>query len=109
MNIEELIKKNENKLSDRFANAEEIAYHNQCKVMEAFRKNKIALRHFVQTTGYGYGDEGRDALNALFADAFGAEAALVSPNIVSGTRIDGRAFRRFESGRYALFHFGCAL
>ena len=85
MNIEELIKKNENKLSDRFANAEEIAYHNQCKVMEAFRKNKIALRHFVQTTGYGYGDEGRDALNALFADAFGVEAALVSPNIVSGT------------------------
>lgn len=50
--------------------------------MEAFQKSKIALRHFAASSGYGYGDEGRDTLNALFADIFGAEAALVSPNIL---------------------------
>lgn len=85
MQIETLIKDCEEELSAQFAAREEIAYKNQVKVMEAFRKNKIALRHFVGTSGYGYGDEGRDTLNALFADIFGAEAALVSPNIVSGT------------------------
>lgn len=85
MNIGKLISDSENELVPAYARAEEIAYHNQCKVMDAFRKNKIALRHFVQTTGYGYGDEGRDTLNFLFADIFGAEAALVSPNILSGT------------------------
>ena len=85
MQIETLIKDCEKELSAQFAAREEIAYKNQVKVMEAFRKNKIALRHFVGTSGYGYGDEGRDTLNALFADIFGAEAALVSPNIVSGT------------------------
>lgn len=83
--IDELIKESEKSLEAQFACAEEIAYYNQSKVLDAFRRNKIALRHFVPSTGYGYGDEGRDTLNALFADIFGTEAALVSPNIVSGT------------------------
>ena len=83
--IDELIMESEKSLEAQFACAEEIAYYNQSKVLDAFRKNKIALRHFVPSTGYGYGDEGRDTLNALFADIFGAESALVSPNIVSGT------------------------
>ena len=85
MNIDELIASSEASLKDAFRYAEEVAYRNQCKVMDAFCKNKIALRHFVPSTGYGYGDEGRDTLNALFADIFGTESALVSPNIVSGT------------------------
>ncbi len=85
MNIEGLIENTENELAEQFHLIEKIAYENQCKVMRAFQKNKIALRHFVSSTGYGYGDEGRDTLNALFADIFGAEAALVSPNILSGT------------------------
>lgn len=84
-NIEKFIEESENELSGQFRNLEKIAYVNQCKVMESFQKNKVALRHFVGTSGYGYGDEGRDTLNALFADIFGAEAALVSPNILSGT------------------------
>ena len=83
--IDELIKESEKSLEAQFACAEEIAYYNQSKVLDAFRRNKIALRHFVPSTGYGYGDEGRDTLNTLFADIFGAESALVSPNIVSGT------------------------
>ena len=83
--IENLIRECEEALSPQFSKLEEIAFFNQSKVLDAFRKNRVALRHFVATSGYGYGDEGRDTLNSLFADVFGAEAALVSPNILSGT------------------------
>lgn len=83
--IEQIIAESEEALSGQFKRLEKITFANQCKVMDAFQNNKIALRHFAATSGYGYGDEGRDTLNALFADIFGAEAALVSPNILSGT------------------------
>jgi len=83
--LEEMIAQCESELSQQFKKLEEISYYNQVKVLKAFNKNKIALRHFSGTTGYGYGDEGRDTLNCLFADVFGAESALVSPNILSGT------------------------
>ena len=83
--IEELIASCEAELSPLFAKADAVAYQNQKKVLQAFARQRIALRHFTPTTGYGYGDEGRDALGALFADVFGAEAGLVSPNLVSGT------------------------
>lgn len=81
----DLIKKCEKGLSEEFAVLEDIALYNQQKVLNAFKKNKIALRHFSGTSGYGYGDEGRDTLNTLFADIFNAEAAICSPSIVSGT------------------------
>lgn len=77
--IEELIREGEAALAPVFAAADEIAYENQEKVIRAFEKNRIALRHFAPSTGYGYGDEGRDTLVSLFADIFGAEAGLVSP------------------------------
>lgn len=80
-----LIKKCECKLQKQFEKLEEIALFNQEKVLNAFKKNQIALRHFSGTTGYGYGDEGRDTLNLLFADIFKAEQAICSPAIVSGT------------------------
>lgn len=80
-----LIERCENNLKDKFKNIEDVALFNQEKVLNAFRKNNIALRHFVGTSGYGYGDEGRDTLNKLFADVFRAEAAICSPYIASGT------------------------
>ena len=73
------------KAKEQFKKVENIAYYNQEKVIRAFQKNRIALRHFAQTNGYGYGDDGRDTLNCLFADVFGTETALVSPHILSGT------------------------
>lgn len=76
MKIEELINSCENSLQEKFRYADEVAYFNQSKVLEAFRKNRIALRHFVPSTGYGYSDEGRDALGTLFADIFGARRGL---------------------------------
>ena len=80
-----LINNAERKLSEKFKILDDIAIYNQEKVLNAFQKNKIALRHFVGTTGYGYGDEGKEILNNVFADVFGAESAICSPNIVSGT------------------------
>lgn len=80
-----LIEKCEKKLSKQFLELEDIALFNQEKVLNAFKKNQIALRHFSGSSGYGYGDEGRDKLNELFADIFGSESAICSPNIVSGT------------------------
>ena len=85
LSVNSLIKKCEDSLSALFENAEEISLYNQEKVLNAFRKNRIALRHFNGTTGYGYGDDGRYALKKVYADVFHAEAAVVTPNIVSGT------------------------
>ena len=82
---ENLIKTCEEELAPQFKALEEIALFNQEKVLNAFKKNMIALRHFSGTNGYGYGDEGRDTLNKLVADIFRAESAVCSPNIVSGT------------------------
>ncbi|MBQ6979111.1 MAG: methionine gamma-lyase family protein [Clostridia bacterium] len=80
-----LIERCETELFDEFKILEDIALFNQEKVLNAFKNNKIALRHFSGSSGYGYGDEGRDTLNKLFADIFKAEAAICSPSIVSGT------------------------
>ena len=85
MMIPEQIHQCERDLHDQCCALEKIAYHNQCKVLDAFAKLRVATRHFMPSCGYGYGDEGRDTLGALFAAVFGAEAGLVSPNILSGT------------------------
>ena len=81
----DLINSCELQLKDNFSKLDEISLFNQEKVLNAFKKRNIALRHFVGTTGYGYGDEGRDTLNKLVADVFKAEMGICSPNIVSGT------------------------
>ena len=83
--IKNIIETAENCAKDTFKKVEDTAYFNQKKVLKAFQKHKISLRHFAQTTGYGYGDEGRDTLNKLFADVFDCESALVSPHLLSGT------------------------
>lgn len=75
----------EEELLSYYKNAEEIALENQNKVLQAFIKNKISATHFAGTTGYGYDDIGREKLNAVFADAFGAEDALVSQGFTCGS------------------------
>ena len=73
-------------LSEEFAVIDDIALFNQEKVLDAFRKNAVQARHFAGSTGYGYDDAGRDTLSAVFADALGAESAVVSPMITAGTQ-----------------------
>ncbi|NLB80397.1 MAG: hypothetical protein GX800_01990 [Clostridiaceae bacterium] len=62
-----------------------VAMYNQIKVLSAFARNKISTQHFNGTTGYGYDDIGRDALDLIYADIFQAEDALVRHTIISGT------------------------
>ena len=83
--IQQLIGKYEQKCAPVFDQIDEIALYNQYKVLNAFRDNSIGPRHFAQTTGYGYDDVARDTLYKLFADIFGAEKAIASPLIMSGT------------------------
>ena len=85
MTIEELIAQSENALMENFKKADEISEYNQEKVLKAFNKHSIALRHFNATTGYGYGDDGRFALGEVFAESLGAETGIVSPALLSGT------------------------
>lgn len=85
MDNKKFIEQCENKLYDKFKIVDEIAYFNQVKVLNAFRENMVALRHFNGTTGYGYDDEGRDCLGKLYAQVFGAESGIVSPHLLSGT------------------------
>ena len=68
-----------------FRTLQETAQLGQFRVIDAFQKNCVSARHFYASTGYGYGDEGREKLCRIFADTFGAEDAIVSPMLMSGT------------------------
>ena len=73
------------KLKSRFAQVDQIAEHNQAKVIAAMQKNRVSAACFAATTGYGYDDVGRDNLEKVYADVFHTEAALVRPQITCGT------------------------
>jgi cystathionine beta-lyase family protein involved in aluminum resistance len=57
----------------------------QWRVLDAFRRHGVSEIHLHSSTGYGYDDLGRETYEKVFADLFGAEMALVRPNIISGT------------------------
>lgn len=82
----ELYKKVNEKVKEQFAEIDETAGYNQAKVLKAFQNNRISYAHFGETTGYGYDDMGRDALDKVYAEILGAEDAMVRHNIVSGTQ-----------------------
>jgi len=84
-NTVDLVEEAERSVCERFCEADKICELNQYKVLSAFREERIALRHFNPTTGYGYDDCGRDSLDRVFARCMGAQDALVRPQIVSGT------------------------
>ncbi len=75
----------EKNLKEIFDYYDDIALFNTKKVLKAFQDARVAGRHFFGSTGYGYGDEGRDKLSEVFAKVFGAESALVSPLITCGS------------------------
>ncbi len=68
-----------------FQEMEQISLYNTGKVLKAFRRHALSAFHFAPSNGYGYGDPGREKLEEIWAEVFGAEAALVRPQFVSGT------------------------
>jgi cystathionine beta-lyase family protein involved in aluminum resistance len=85
MDINTLVNRAEARCADAFARIEDVALAGTARVLDAFQKHRLAVQHFAPTTGYGYGDIGRDTLEAVFAELFGTEAAMVRPHIASGT------------------------
>lgn len=83
--ILDLAEKAEELCAVEFKKIEKIARYNQQKMQAAFHYCGVSESHFVNTTGYGYDDRGRDNLDKVFAYALGAEDALVRANFVSGT------------------------
>lgn len=75
----------EEKLDKIFRKFDKTSYKNTVKIMEAFARHRVDESCFAGTSGYGYGDKGRDTLDEIWAEVFGAERAFVRHNIVSGT------------------------
>lgn len=70
---------------EQFEKIDAVSEYNQQKVQKAFIDNRISEAHFAASTGYGYGDRGRETLDKLWAQVFGCEAALVRHNFTCGT------------------------
>lgn len=83
--VDKLIARAEADCAAPFKRVDGIERENTRKVIAAMQRHRVSVRHFAPTTGYGYDDIGRDTLGELFADVLGAEAALVRPQIASGT------------------------
>ena len=64
---------------------DEVCSYNSLKVLEAFQKNRLCEAHFNSTTGYGYGDIGREAIEKIYSDIMGAEDSLVRSQFISGS------------------------
>ena len=72
-------------LEKPFREAAAVAEHNQYKILRAMQQCRVSEGHFAGTNGYGYNDRGREGLEEVYAQVFAAEAALVRPQMVSGT------------------------
>lgn len=83
--ISELQRQVERQIEGQLQQIDRITDHNQWKVINAFQQRKVSDFHFAGSTGYAYNDRGREVLDEVYADVFGAEAALVRPHFASGT------------------------
>lgn len=81
----DLVKNEENKLTNIYNKIDELSFINSKKVLDAFHKYNVTESDLNGTTGYGYNDFGRDKVEAIFASVLGAEDALVRTQIISGT------------------------
>lgn len=83
--IEKLSNEAEEEIKEQFKKIEEINTYNSLKVLKAFKDNNISEMHFNSTTGYGYGDIGRDTIEKVYAQIFKTGDALVRNQFISGT------------------------
>ena len=84
--LQELARRAEAELSGIFAELDDISFYNTNRVLDAFSEHRVSDALFAGTSGYGYDDRGRDTLDRIWADVFGAESALVRTQIVNGTQ-----------------------
>jgi cystathionine beta-lyase family protein involved in aluminum resistance len=83
--LTELIEQLLPRLEPSFARIDAISRTNTARILEVFRHHKVSDFHFRGSTGYGYGDAGRDKLDTVWAEVCGTEKALVRTHFVSGT------------------------
>ena len=83
--LEDLANAVEEEIKPIFNKIDKIKEENSLKVLMAFQKNNLSDMHFGGTTGYGYGDIGRDTIEKIFAEVLGAEDSLVRNQFISGT------------------------
>lgn len=83
--IRDIVNQAEMEVQGQFKRINEVCEYNSLKVMKAFHHQKISETHLSSTTGYGYGDIGRDAIERVYADIFKAEDALVRSQFISGS------------------------
>lgn len=84
-NVLSIARTAEEKIQNRFNEIDQNALLCQVKVLSAFKNQRVSDVHFVPCYGYGYDDAGRDTLDKVYSEVFGAQAALVRPNFISGT------------------------
>ena len=85
MEINKIVNESEKKINNQFERIDEIVLFNSKKVLNAFQKNKLSENHFGSTTGYGYGDTGREVIEKIYSDIFKSEDALVRSQFISGS------------------------
>ena len=83
--MEELATEAEKEIQTEFKQIEQVCQYNSLKVLKAFQDNHISDMHFGSTTGYGYGDVGRDTIEKVYAQVLKAEDSLVRSQFISGT------------------------
>ncbi len=83
--IENLSNEVQEELKEQFEKVDKICEINSLKVLQAFQKNRVSEVHFNSSTGYGYGDIGRETIEKIFAEVLGGEDSLVRSQFISGT------------------------
>ena len=97
-----------NDIKHKFDEIKEIREYNQYKVLKAMQEANLSDNHFNWTTGYGYNDLGREKVEEIYANVFGAEDALVRPIIVNGTHaLTGLQHHLLRFLRSSVLHAGC--
>ncbi|MDP5273986.1 methionine gamma-lyase family protein [Chengkuizengella axinellae] len=105
--LQQLIDEAEKQIEFKLKEVDKNIDFNQWKVLEVFRKHKVSDYHFNDSTGYGYNDRGREVLDQVYAEVFGAEAAIVRPHFVSGTHtLNTALFGVLRPGDHLLFITG---
>lgn len=91
----------------RFSEIDKVSEANTKKILNAFHRHRVSDTYFNGTTGYGYNDRGREELDGICADVFGAEAGLLRINLISGTHaITAALFGALKPGQKLLYVTG---